>query len=47
MEEKFGRKIQSIRPIMEYARENLKTETNIQEVETTTQKLKQFFSSAK
>ena len=47
MEEKFGRKIQSVRPIMEYARENMKTEANIQEVEAATQKLKQFFSSAK
>lgn len=47
MEERFGRKIQSVRPIMEYARENMKTEPNIQEVETATQKLKQFFSSAK
>jgi diadenosine tetraphosphate (Ap4A) HIT family hydrolase len=46
MEEKFGRKIQSVRPIMEYARENMKTDDNIQEVETATQKLKQFFSSA-
>ncbi|MFA6518751.1 MAG: diadenosine tetraphosphate hydrolase [Candidatus Shapirobacteria bacterium] len=46
MEERFGRKIQSVRPIMEYARENMKTETKIKEVETATQKLKQFFSSA-
>lgn len=46
MEEKFGRKIQSVRPIMQYARENMKTKINIQEVETATQKLKQFFSSA-
>lgn len=47
MAEKFGSKIPSVRPIMEYARENLKTEENIQEVETATQKLKQFFSSGK
>ena len=47
MAEKFGRKIHSIRPIMEYARENLKTEENIKEAENATQKLKQFFSSEK
>lgn len=46
MEEKFGRKIQSVRPIMEYTRENLNTEENTQKVEIATQKLKQFFSSA-
>lgn len=43
MEEKFGHKIQSVRPIMEYARENMKTEANIQAVEVAVQKLKQFF----
>lgn len=42
MEEKFGRKIQSVRPIMEYAMENMKTESHIQEVEHATEKLKQF-----
>lgn len=45
MKEKFGRKIESVKPIMEYARKNMKTENNIQEVEIATQKLKQFFSS--
>lgn len=43
MDKKFGRKIQSVRPIMEYARENLKTASNLKKVETAVQKLKQFF----
>lgn len=47
MDKKFGQKIQSVRPIMEYARENLKTPENIKEVESATQKLKQFFLSNK
>ena len=47
MTKKFGQKIQSVRPIMEYARENLKTTNNLKRVETATQKLKQFFWSDK
>ena len=43
MAEKFGRKIQSVRPIMEYARENLKTEENLKKVEEATEKLKNYF----
>lgn len=44
MAKKFGRKIPSVRPIMEYARENLKTKENIKKVEAATLQLKQFFS---
>ena len=33
MAERFGRKIQSVRVIMEYARENLKTEENLAKVD--------------
>jgi diadenosine tetraphosphate (Ap4A) HIT family hydrolase len=40
---KFGKKVQSVRPIMEYAKENLKTKSNFKKVRTATQKLKQFF----
>lgn len=43
MKEKFDRKIQSVRPIMEYARENLKTVGNLKKVDNATRKLKQFF----
>lgn len=43
MGKKFGRKIQSVGPIMEYAREKLKTASSLKKVETATQKLKQFF----
>lgn len=45
MKEKFGVKIQSVRPIMEYARKKLKTKENVAKVETATQKLKQFLNS--
>lgn len=37
---KFGRKIQSVRPIMEYARENLKTKKNLKKVVSQRLKLK-------
>ena len=43
MKDKFGKNIESIKPIIEYARKNLKTENNIAEVEIATQKLKHFF----
>jgi len=45
MTKKFGQKIQSVRPIMEYARENLKTNSNLKKVKSATQKLKRFFLS--
>ncbi len=41
---KFGHKIGSVRPIMEYARQNMKTKTNLHKVELATQRLKKFFS---
>jgi len=40
MLEKFGRKIQSVRPIMEYARENMKTEENLNNINIAVKKLK-------
>jgi diadenosine tetraphosphate (Ap4A) HIT family hydrolase len=47
MEDKFGRKIESVKSIMEYSRENMKTAGNIEMVDVSTQKLKQFFSHKK
>lgn len=41
--EKFGRKIQSVRPIMEHARENLKTPENLKKVDETIEKMKIYF----
>lgn len=41
MTEKFGRKIQSVRPIMEYARENMKTPDNLQKVQEASGKLQE------
>ena len=35
MKKQFGRKIESIRPIMEYARKNMKTKNNLRRVDTT------------
>ena len=43
MSEKFGKKTPSLRPIMEYARERLKTEENIKKVEEAVSKLKSYF----
>jgi len=45
MTKKFGHKIQSVRPIMEFARENLKTDSNLKKVNNATQKLKHFFEA--
>ncbi|MBT4153760.1 MAG: diadenosine tetraphosphate hydrolase [Candidatus Magasanikbacteria bacterium] len=42
MEEKFGRKIESIRPAMKYAQENMKTEENLATIKESVQKLKTF-----
>ena len=47
MAEKFGRKIQSVRPIMEYARENLKTKENLEKVNEVVEKLKLYFQDSK
>jgi len=43
MAEKFGTKIESVRPIMEYARANLKNPENLQKVDQALQQLKAFF----
>ncbi|MDD5551748.1 MAG: hypothetical protein PHI88_01105 [Candidatus Pacebacteria bacterium] len=43
MEEKFGRKIESVKPIMEYARENLKTEGNIKKIEDAIGEMKKYY----
>lgn len=43
MSELFGKKTPSLRPIMEYARENLKTEENLKVVEEAVSKLKIYF----
>jgi len=43
MAEKFGRKIQSVRPIMEYARENMKTLDNLKNIDEAVKKIKKYF----
>ncbi len=45
MLEKFGKKIQSVRPIMEYARESLKTPENLKKVNEAMERLKAFFQN--
>ncbi len=45
MAEKFGKKTPSLRPIMKYARENLKTTANLEKVEAAIIKLKAYFES--
>lgn len=46
MLEKFGKKIQSVRPIMEYARESLKTPDNLKKVDEAMEKMKDFFNKS-
>ncbi len=41
--EKFGTKIQSVRPVMEYARESLKTPENLKAVDEATEKMRKYF----
>jgi diadenosine tetraphosphate (Ap4A) HIT family hydrolase len=43
MAEKFGRKIQSVRTIMEYSRENMKTTKNLKKVDEATKKMRSYF----
>ena len=43
--EKFGRKIQSVRPIMEYAKENMVTDSTVKEVKDCVKKMKRYMSS--
>lgn len=45
--EKFGSKMPSVQPIMEYARDNLKTPENLQRVGDAVEKLKIALSEAK
>ena len=42
--EKFGRKIQSVRPIMEHAKKNMTTEKDIQKVHDTSEKMRKYMS---
>lgn len=42
MEEKFGKKIQSVQPIMEYSKDNLKTGENLSVVRTSAEQLRQY-----
>ncbi|MFA4873197.1 MAG: diadenosine tetraphosphate hydrolase [Patescibacteria group bacterium] len=42
MKRKFGRKIESVRPIMEFAKKTFKTKSNLTKVDEATLKLKQF-----
>lgn len=42
--EQFGRKIQSVRPIMNYAEENLVNEKMIEEVKSSVQKIKKYMN---
>lgn len=41
---KFGTQIESVRPIMKYAKENLKTKDNLEKVKIILKKLKDYFS---
>ncbi|WP_291569331.1 HIT family protein [Clostridium sp. UBA4548] len=45
MNEKFGNSLSNIREIMSYTKENLKTESNLEEVLLVTEKLKVAFSN--
>lgn len=45
MSEKFGKKTPSLRPTMEYARENLKTEENLKQVEEAVAELKTYLEA--
>jgi diadenosine tetraphosphate (Ap4A) HIT family hydrolase len=40
--EKFGRGIKSVKPIMEYARKEMKTQDNLKEVKRVTTKIKEY-----
>ncbi len=42
--EKFGRKIQSVRPIMNYAKENMLSDNILKEVEDYVEKMKKYMS---
>lgn len=40
MKKKFGTKIESVRPIVKYAKENFRTKTNLAKIDNSTRKLK-------
>lgn len=42
---KFGKKIQSVRPIMDYAKKEMKSEKNLKIVQKSLEKLKNYLSS--
>jgi len=44
--EKFGRKIESVRPIMNYAKEHMATESNIKEVKEIARKVKEYLDQS-
>jgi len=45
--DKFGRRIKSVRPIMDYAKESMKTEEVFCEVRGAVKKMKEYFSNIK
>jgi len=44
---KFGKKIQSVRPIIEYAKQKMKTEENLNEVKVSLEKMRNYLSEVK
>jgi len=45
--EKFGRKIESVKPIMDYAEKNMQNQENIDKIKQYVNKLKQYMSQEK
>lgn len=45
--EKFGRKIESVRPIMKYAQQYMKTEKNLERIDKTIKKIKDYMKNFK
>ncbi len=43
--EQFGKKIESVRPIMNHAVEKMSTDSNIQEVKNTAEKVREYLGS--
>ena len=43
MDKDFGKKIESVRPIMEYSKENMNTKENLEEIEKVNSKLQDYF----
>ena len=44
-EKEFGRKINSVRPVMEYSRNHMRTKDNLKKVDQATQKLKKLLGA--